>query len=268
MTLHNVRCEPDRDMTILECCKSRVSKPDRCIQRGPAAVRCSGDDQFIRNVSATLITDGTPTTSSTLDLTCYYNVMVIWQINQDWLRTTAVPRSFEVRCFNEMYSIKILSLSNTTFTIQIGGLLRSSYNYTCCVSAVYDSYTAQGVCTQAEIRRESQLLTTVTEIFSTEAETPHLNTTKESVTQAEIPKLLTSEDLGTSAQTKTIDLFTSTEIVGVCIGTSKSVNAVVLGTLGAVAAIFAILSALLCVALVIYQRSRKGTHDVIMTPMR
>ena len=266
----NIRCELDRDMTILECCKEKVSESDRCVQRssrrGPVAVRCSRDNQIIRNVSISLITDETPTSGSTLNLTHYYSVLVIWQIyhhhDDDRLRTTAVLRSFDVRCFNDVHSIKI-SLSNTTFMTQIGGLLRSSYHYTCCVSAVYDSYTAQGVCTRAETH---QLLTTVTEIFSTEAETLHLNTTKESATQGEITKILTSEDL--RARAKTIDLFTSTEIVNACIGTSKSMNVVVLGTLGAIAAIFAILSTLLCVALVIYQRSRKGTHNVVMAPMR
>jgi hypothetical protein len=174
VTLHNVRCESDIDMTILECCIGRVSRPGRCIQRGPVGVRCSGDDQFITNISATLMIDEAPTTGSTLDSTHYHNILVVWQIQQNRLRTTAVQlRSFEVRCFNEMHSIKV-SLSNTTFSTQIGGLLRSSYNYTCCVSAVYESYTAQGVCTQAETI-EPQLLTTVTEIFSTEAETPDLN---------------------------------------------------------------------------------------------
>ena len=276
MTLHNIRCKPDRDMTILECCKEEVSESDHCVQRssrrGPVAVRCSGDNQIIRNVSISLITDETPTSGSTLNLTHYYSVLVIWQTHHhhhdDRLRTTAAMlRSFEVRCFNNMHSIKILlSPSNTTFMSQIGGLLRSSYHYTCCVSAIYDSYTAQGVCNRAETPHESQLLTTVTEIFSTEAETLHLNTTKESITQGEITKMLTSKDL--SARAKTVDLFTSTEIVSACIGTSKFMNVVVLVTLGAVAAIFAILSALFCVALIIYQRSRKGTHNVTMTPMR
>ena len=258
-------------MTILECRRGRVSESGRCVQRGSAAVRCSGDDHFIRNVSISLITDETPATDSILNLIQYYNVLVTWQIHHDLhdinhrLRTTAVLRSFEVRCFNDVHSIKI-SLSNTTFMTQIGGLLRSSYHYTCCISAVYDSYTAQGVCTRAENPHESQLLTTVTEVFSTEAETLHLNTTKESVTQGEITKMLMSEDL--SARAKTVDLFTSTESVSACIGTLKSMNVVVLGTLGAVAAIFAILSASLCVALVIYRRSRKGTHNVTMTPMR
>ena len=63
VALHNVRCKPDVDMTILECCKGRIARPGCCIEHRPAAVRCSRDDQFIRNVSVTLITDGTPTTS-------------------------------------------------------------------------------------------------------------------------------------------------------------------------------------------------------------
>ena len=241
----NVGCEPDRDMTILECCKRRQpTGPKHCLSAG---VWCR-DDQLVKNVSATLI--NTLTTGSTLT---HHIVLVIWQLQRNSSRTTAaVPHSFEVRCFNEMHSIKI-SVSSTTFTTHVGGLLRSSY-YTCCVSAVYETYTAKGACTRAETPGP-ELLITVTKSFSTQAETPDLGITKIDATGAETPKMLTSEAIGVQ---------TTTEIVSASMGTSKSMNVVLFGALGAAVAFFVVLSALFCVALT-YQRSRKAVH---MTPMR
>ena len=146
VVLSNVRCEPSRHMTILECCNRDSQKQRRyCYHDDSAGVRCE-DDQLIKNVSATLIDTLTTSTSCTLT---HYNILIIWQLQQNSIRnTTSGPRSFEVRCFNEVHSIK-LSCTNTTFTIQVGGLLPGSY-YSCCVSAVYDLYTAKGVCTQTE----------------------------------------------------------------------------------------------------------------------
>ena len=234
-------------MTILECCKRR--EPKHSLNCDSAGVRCREDDQLIMNINATSTLIDTPTTGSAL---IHCNVLVIWQLQQNSSRTTALPRSFEVRCFNEMHSIKI-SVSSTTFTTHVGGLLRNSY-YTCCVSAVYESYTAKGVCTQAETPGP-ELLTTVTEDISTQAETPDLGITKIAVTGAETPKMVTSE---------AIHAQTITEIVNACVGTSKSMNVAIFGALGSVFAFFVVLSALFCVAL-ICQRSRKGIH---MTPTR
>ena len=247
--LSNVGCEPARDMTILECCGREVQKQSRyCIHNrvDSAGVRCR-DDQLVTNVRTTLIN----TLTNTLT---HHNVLVTWQLQQNSTRSraTALPRSFEVRCFNEIHSIEI-SLSNTTFTTQVGGLLQGSY-YTCCVSVVYELYTAKGVCTQTEIP-EPELVTTQISL-STQAETPDLITTKVAIAQAETPNVLTSEVIST--QTKTTELFT-TDIVSVCIGTTKSMNVILFGALGAIVAFFVVLSALLCVAL-IYQRSRKSVH--------
>ena len=245
--LSNVRCELARNMTILECCGREVQRKIRyCNRVDSAGVRCR-DDQLVMNVRATLIN----TLTNTLT---HHNILVTWQLQQNSTRSraTAVPHSFEVRCFNEIHSIEI-SLSNTTFTTQVGGLLQGSY-YTCCVSVVYELYTAKGVCTQAEIP-EPELVTTQISL-STQAETPDLITTKVAIAQAETPNVLTSEVI--SAQTKTTELFT-TDIVSVCIGTTKSMNVVLFGALGTIIAFLVVLSALLCVAL-IYQRSRKSVH--------
>ena len=142
----DVSCDPARDMTLLECCSrvcrsnnERIKYCDR--DRDSAGVRCI-DVQRLKNISTTLIS----TTGTT-----HFIILITWQLQQNStaIAATYEPRSFEVSCFNEWHSIK-MSLSNTTFTTQVGGLLPSS-SYTCCVSAVYDSYMAKGVCTQLEI---------------------------------------------------------------------------------------------------------------------
>ena len=155
--LSNVRCEPARDMTVLECCRRRTQRQRMyCYRDDSVGVRCR-DDQLVKNIRATIINTLTKTLT-------HQNILVTWQLQQNSTRSraTAMPRSFEVRCFNEIHSIKI-SLSNTTFTAHIGGLLKGSY-YICCVSAVYELYTATGVCTQTET--QSVFTTEITEPFN------------------------------------------------------------------------------------------------------
>ena len=155
--LSNVRCEPARDMTILECCRRRAQRQRMyCYRDDSVGVRCR-DDQLVRNILLDTLTN---------TQTSYNIIVVTWQLQQNSTRSsyraTAMPRSFEVRCFNEIHGIKI-SLSNTTFTTQVGGLLQGSY-YTCCVSAVCELYTAKGVCTQTET--QSVFTTKITEPFN------------------------------------------------------------------------------------------------------
>ena len=144
--LSNVRCEPERDMTILECCKRDPEKESnsRYCDHGSAGVRCQ-DGQLVNNVSVSLFEATSIPTIKYHDVT----VLITWQLWQNITRAIATPHSFEVTCFNAQHIIKIISLSNTTITTQVGGLLHGSY-YTCCVSAIYEMYTAKGVCTQTE----------------------------------------------------------------------------------------------------------------------
>ena len=147
-------------MTILECCKRDPEKRpnSRYCNHGSAGIRCQ-DGQLVKNISTTLIE-----AMSTLTLTHHdMTVLIIWQLWQNTTRATASPHSFEVTCFNAQHSIRIISLSNTTITAQVGGLLQGSY-YTCCVSAVYELYTARGVCTQTET--QSVFTTEITEPFN------------------------------------------------------------------------------------------------------
>ena len=142
----DVRCDPAWDMTLLECC-SRECRSNSLRERkfcdrdrDSVGVRCM-DAQRLNNIGTIIMS----TTGSS-----HHIILITWRLDQNNTgRAIDEPRSFEVRCFNEWHSIKV-SLSNTTFTTQVGGLLPSS-SYTCCVSAVYDSYVAKGVCTQTEL---------------------------------------------------------------------------------------------------------------------
>ena len=109
---------------------------------------------------------------STLTITHHdVTVLITWQLWQNATRTIAAPCSFEVMCFNAQHSIKVTSLSNTTITTQVGGLLQGSY-YTCCVSAICEMYTAKGVCTQTETQ---VVLSTSTEMTSSNIGASNLN---------------------------------------------------------------------------------------------
>ena len=72
------------------------------------------------------------------------SIEITWQQNT----TVAEANIFEVKCYNDRHSIEI-TVSRDTTTTELGGLLHSS-TYSCCVSAVYDLYTARSVCTEVE----------------------------------------------------------------------------------------------------------------------
>ena len=56
------------------------------------------------------------------------------------------PNSFLVQCFIRQHRIEVSIDNNNTFVAQLGGLFSSAIYYVCCVSAVYGSYVADGMC--------------------------------------------------------------------------------------------------------------------------
>jgi hypothetical protein len=61
---------------------------------------------------------------------------------------------FEIECNSEAHSIAI-SVGNQTSTVSLGGLLPST-SYNCCVSAVYELYTARRMCTHTRIETTTE----------------------------------------------------------------------------------------------------------------
>ena len=106
---------------INNCSHARV----RCIER-----------QRVKNVTATLRVNTTVTTTNTVKIT--------WDQNT----TVAEPTMFVVICGNDR-QITVMTVSNDTTATDLGGFLSSS-NYSCCVSAVYNLYTARSVCMVVE----------------------------------------------------------------------------------------------------------------------
>ena len=133
--MSRVNCAPETDDTLLECRHNTYSNA-YCHRR--AGVRCNVS-QRIMSVRAARLDTAVATATSSVEIT--------WQQNT----TVAEANIFEVKCYNDVvrHSIEITVSSDTT-TTDLGGLLHSS-RYTCCVSAVYDFYTARSVCTEVEI---------------------------------------------------------------------------------------------------------------------
>ena len=118
-------------MKLLEC-PHRFMMP-RCTHTADAGVKCRDDQGGVKNISATIINP-------------MYTVLITWALNNS--TQADVPIRFEIECYSEEHSIAI-SVSNETLTTSLGGLLPST-SYTCCVSVVYESYTARRICTEIE----------------------------------------------------------------------------------------------------------------------
>ena len=133
-------------MSLLECPHRPISAiiTTSCIHSKDVGVLCKDDQGEVKNVKATFINPG-PVHST---------VMISWEPGN--YTSAGVPIMFEIECNSETHSIAI-SVSSQSSTVSLGGLLPSA-SYNCCVSAVFELYTARRICTHAGIET-----TTITE---------------------------------------------------------------------------------------------------------
>ena len=143
IALDNVRC--DASETILfECNHNGLFEHD-CRHREDAGVRCTGDvDSSLLSESVTNVSVNMTSIISTHG-TNLYTVLITWKL-QNTSRYRYQPDSFQIECFSHPHRIEMsVNYTLATFSIHLVGLLPSIL-YNCCVSAVYESYTAKGVC--------------------------------------------------------------------------------------------------------------------------
>ena len=137
--LDNVNCN-GREPTLFEC--GHVVEHN-CYHGEDAGVRCTGDvDSPLLSESVTNVSVNITSIISTHG-TNLYTVLITWKLqNTSWYQHP--PNSLQIGCFSHPHRIE-RSVNYTTFSIHLVGLLPSTL-YNCCVSAVYESYTAKGVC--------------------------------------------------------------------------------------------------------------------------
>ena len=131
--LDEVRCDGS-EVSLLEC-DHRELFMHSCHHSEEAGVKCNRDEDIMKNISASLQLS-TPCISA-------YTALITWASQNT---TQYQPSSYKVECFNRQHHIKML-VNNITFSIELFGLLPST-SYNCCVSAIYESYTARAVCTE------------------------------------------------------------------------------------------------------------------------
>ena len=147
--LDNVRCNPSRDMSLLEC-PHRPTPVNACDHTRDASVRCRDDQGEVKTISATIIN-------------LVNTIMISWELGNS--TQAGVPIMFKIECFSEKHSI-VISVSNQTSTVSLGGLL-PSISYNCCVSVVYELYTARRICTEIETTSTKIITVTVSESTTT-----------------------------------------------------------------------------------------------------
>ena len=130
--LDNVRCNPLRDMSLLEC-PHRPTPVNSCNHTRDAGVQCRDDQGEVKTISATIINP-------------VHTLMITWSLGNS--TRAGAPIMFKIECFSEKHRIAI-TVSNQTSTTNLEGLLPST-SYACCVSAVYKLYTARRICTEVE----------------------------------------------------------------------------------------------------------------------
>ena len=143
--MDNVDCN-GTEPTLLECDQNELFMHN-CRHREDAGVRCTGDvdssflSEIIMNISV-----NTTSIISTQGINSY-TVLITWKLQNI---SRYQPNSYQTECFNDQHCIEMLV--NNEFSVQLMGLLPSN-SYNCCVSAVYESYTAlaKGVCIETAI---------------------------------------------------------------------------------------------------------------------
>ena len=139
IVLDNVRCDSS-EMTPLQCSHNGLFRHD-CDHREDAGVKCSKEVEGLLNIIIRI------------DVIDMHAVSINWELQNIRLHR---PNSYEVKCFSEAHHIE-MSVNNTTFNIQLMGLL-ASISYNCCVSAVYESYiyTPKGACSETTTMNQIQ----------------------------------------------------------------------------------------------------------------
>ena len=135
--MDNVACD-STEARLLDCSHADLLTYHwwyRCESGGGAAVRCRNSELNVQNVGVALVNTSCNTT--------YATAVVSWELQDN---TEYQPNSFSVKCSNEQHRIELSMENNHTFTTQLGGLLSSATYYISCVSAVYGSYVANGIC--------------------------------------------------------------------------------------------------------------------------
>ena len=143
--LDNVRCNRTWDMSLLECPHRPIPMimVNSCDHTKDAGVQCRDDQGQVKTVRTTIINP-------------VHTVLISWELeNSTW---AGVPIMFKIECYSKKHSI-VISVSNQSSTIRLGGLLPST-SYNCCVSAVYELYTARRICKETETT--STTVTTIT----------------------------------------------------------------------------------------------------------
>ena len=125
--LDNVTCNSS-EATLLKCQHVNLTDPQQaamygCSTDGGAGVKCPIP---LETVSIEFIS----TSHSPLQ---YVNIS--WQLRS---KVIFQPSLFKLMCSNDELSHKIeVSVDNKTFTAQLGRLLPSATNYTCCVNTLF-----------------------------------------------------------------------------------------------------------------------------------
>lgn len=133
--MDNVNCVGG-ESTLLQCDHSGLFKHN-CDHGKDVSVRCIlREDQRVKNITLSVeIINNSPSTVHT--------VLISWVLYNN---TLDEPNSFDVRCSSGQHSTEI-SVSGQQFSTYLIGLLRVT-DYNCCVSAVYELYRADGICTE------------------------------------------------------------------------------------------------------------------------
>ena len=140
IVLDNVNCN-GMEVRLLDCPHRRLSMHDgNCDHSKDISIGCVlREDQRVKNITLSVEIINTPSNVHT--------AVISWVLHKT---TMDEPNSFDVTCFDEFEQHSITkSVSGQNFITYLAGLLPTT-SYNCCVSAVYQLYIADGICTEIE----------------------------------------------------------------------------------------------------------------------
>ena len=134
------------EVTLLDC-EHNGLLTHNCHHYEDAGVRCTGglvydlnsSLQSVKNVSVNL------TNIVSIQGINLYTVLITWKL-QNILSYQLQPSMYQIECLSNQHRIA-MSVNNTTFSVQLVGLLPST-SYNCCVSATYKAYMPKGICVE------------------------------------------------------------------------------------------------------------------------
>ena len=148
------------EMKLLDCEHDGLLMHN-CHHYEDAGVRCTGgldSNSSLQSVKNIMNVSVNVTSIVSIQGINLYTILITWKLQN--ISYQLQPSMYQIECLSNQHRIA-MSANNTTFSVQLVGLLPST-SYNCCVSATYKAYTPKGICVEIVMIESSE--TSITQL--------------------------------------------------------------------------------------------------------